>query len=272
MSRKQAISKISGKYCLKFETVVRMATKCKVLFIAGLESGRSGAKSQNLSKHFDQVHSIDLQVSMFRGFFSKRHCVLRNVLFHPISIAFAVTFYLLNIIRSPQIPAPAFYISCFAIFLFVISKVISRVVLGILENCVDIQAQEIIAFQPQVIVSSSFGAAIALLLIDRKMWSGKTILIAPALNQIFKFTKHLNYIDFCSELPKDVAKGTICFHGTSDKTIPFTDSEVLVRYWPCTLEAIEGGDHKLNDKLLKTNRLAKTVMNLVLQSEHQSRL
>lgn len=48
------------------------------------------------------------------------------------------------------------------------------------EDCVKVQAQAIGRFQPDVLVGSSFGGAVAVELIRRGLWSGRTLLLAQA--------------------------------------------------------------------------------------------
>ena len=46
--------------------------------------------------------------------------------------------------------------------------------------CVEQQARELERFQPDVLVGSSFGGAVALALLQQQRWSGPTLLLAPA--------------------------------------------------------------------------------------------
>lgn len=48
------------------------------------------------------------------------------------------------------------------------------------DGCISLQRAEIERFAPQVLVGSSFGAAIAVALLQRGAWSGPTLLLAQA--------------------------------------------------------------------------------------------
>ena len=48
------------------------------------------------------------------------------------------------------------------------------------EACVAVQADALAAFRPDVLVGSSFGAAVAVELLQRELWRGATLLLAQA--------------------------------------------------------------------------------------------
>jgi predicted esterase len=48
------------------------------------------------------------------------------------------------------------------------------------EGCVLTQAEAVASFKPDVLVGSSFGGAVAVALLQRKLWSGPTLLLAQA--------------------------------------------------------------------------------------------
>lgn len=83
------------------------------------------------------------------------------------------------------------------------------------ESCVKIQHETIERFQPEVLVGSSFGAAVAVKLLQRKLWRGPTLLLAQAAN-------HLGFEPW---LPKGVAIWIV--HGLRDDLVDPEDSRVL---------------------------------------------
>ncbi|CAF1593108.1 unnamed protein product [Rotaria magnacalcarata] len=66
-------------------------------------------------------------------------------------------------------------------------------------------------FKPDIIVGTSFGGFITMFLLQRQVWNGNTILLAPATGLLFK--KRL-------WLPKDHRKNIVIVAGRNDKTVP----------------------------------------------------
>lgn len=85
------------------------------------------------------------------------------------------------------------------------------------EACVELQAEMIRSFAPDLLVGSSFGAAVALELLQRGVWRGRTLLLAQAA------LKH----DPQASLPEDVTVWII--HGTRDHLVDPADSRRLAR-------------------------------------------
>jgi pimeloyl-ACP methyl ester carboxylesterase len=83
------------------------------------------------------------------------------------------------------------------------------------ESCVALQADVVSAFQPSVLVGSSFGGAVAVALLNRGLWSGRTLLLAQAA---------LRY-DPDARLPQDAIVWLV--HGRSDTVIDPEDSRRL---------------------------------------------
>ena len=70
------------------------------------------------------------------------------------------------------------------------------------EACVKVHAATIAREKPDVLVGSSFGGAVALALLERGMWRGPTLLLAPAHR----------YFSSAETLPADVPIWIV--HGT----------------------------------------------------------
>ena len=85
------------------------------------------------------------------------------------------------------------------------------------EDCVRIQAELTESFLPQVLVGSSFGAAVAVALRERGLWQGPTLLLAQAA---------LHY-DPNATLPLDIPIWIV--HGQQDDLIDPEDSRRLAR-------------------------------------------
>ncbi|MBN1654477.1 MAG: hypothetical protein JXA30_11965 [Deltaproteobacteria bacterium] len=84
-------------------------------------------------------------------------------------------------------------------------------------GCVELQADTINEFRPNVLVGSSFGGAVAVALLERGCWKGPTLLLAQAA---FKYLPSA-----C--LPKGVP--VLLVHGLKDDVIDIEDSRALAR-------------------------------------------
>ncbi|MDH3646485.1 MAG: hypothetical protein OER80_06910 [Gammaproteobacteria bacterium] len=83
------------------------------------------------------------------------------------------------------------------------------------EACVQIQNEQLAAFAPDVLVGSSFGGAVALAMVQRRLWSGPTLLLAQA---------GLHY-GLSASLPDGVSVWLV--HGRSDDVVDPQDSRRL---------------------------------------------
>ncbi|GES79794.1 alpha/beta hydrolase [Rhizophagus clarus] len=94
--------------------------------------------------------------------------------------------------------------------------------------------------QPDVIVGSSYGGAIAVTMLQKGTWKGPTILLAQA------FARYQSYDPSKLWLPEGVAITFI--HGTKDKIVEIEGSRLLsIKGTPQLVEMIEVSDeHELN--------------------------
>lgn len=97
-----------------------------------------------------------------------------------------------------------------------------RAVRGLLEKCISIQEKAIKEFKPDIVVGSSFGGGICVLLAMRKIWTGKTILLAPAQKKM---------LQRAGISTKDVSVKNLAYchliHGVNDTVIDLQDSVEL---------------------------------------------
>ena len=85
------------------------------------------------------------------------------------------------------------------------------------EGCVELQAEVIGSFEPDVLVGSSFGGAVAVELLARGVWRGRTLLLAQdALKS-----------DPGARLPEDVTVWLV--HGLGDTLVDPAESRWLAR-------------------------------------------
>lgn len=88
---------------------------------------------------------------------------------------------------------------------------------GDFEGCVRRQAEEAARFQPDVLAGSSFGGGVAVALLQRGLWRGPTLLLAPAaLHQGLEL-----------RLPEGVRVWIV--HGTRDDLVDPGESRTLAR-------------------------------------------
>jgi hypothetical protein len=84
-------------------------------------------------------------------------------------------------------------------------------------GCVSLQARTVASFRPDVLVGSSFGAAVAVELLRRGFWRGPTLLLAQAARARDREVR--------------LADGVRVWlvHGLRDDVVPIDDSRVLAR-------------------------------------------
>jgi len=88
---------------------------------------------------------------------------------------------------------------------------------GHFEACVALHAETLRRFEPDVLVGSSFGGAVALALLQREQWSGPTLLLAQAgLRQGLR-----------AKIPPGVRVWLV--HARGDDVVPIADSQRLAR-------------------------------------------
>ena len=151
----------------------------------GLESGPGGSKDRYLQRHFD-VLTPDMQISLYR--LSKSNSVLRNAFRRPLFLGWAagasITLVSVVVLYGPL--AWFAWAVLFAVALAVIWKPLERQALSAsVERCVAVQAAAIGGYRPDVVVASSWGAAIALICAARGIYSGPQLLLAPVLQLIY---------------------------------------------------------------------------------------
>jgi hypothetical protein len=104
------------------------------------------------------------------------------------------------------------------------------------EGCVRRIAQAIEEFQPELVVGSSFGGAVAVALLQRGQWRGPTLLLAPAPAALG--------VELW--LPEQVPVWIV--HGTRDDVVPIASSLMLARAGsPGQVRLVEvNDDHRLS--------------------------
>lgn len=115
-------------------------------------------------------------------------------------------------------------------------------------SAVEVQADQIAQFRPDVVVGSSFGGAVLLKLLERGSWRGPSVLLAPA---------HRHY-GVEERLPPDVP--VILVHGTRDDIVSIAGSRALAKTGtPGLVRLVEVDDEHRLQTLVESGRLAELV-------------
>ena len=213
----------------------------RVLFVHGLESTPYGYKYQFLKKKFKHVHSVSMHTGILNckknSFLmaalreSSLHKLLANLL-----LFLYFDYYVLQDIGKGH--SWTFYLSVISLIFFWVRKdsmmreVRGDTILSILNNCMEIQTKVIKQFEPDVIVASSFGAAVVVFGTLEQRFKAPIVLCASAHEKA-----HQEMFDYWieSKKDKDGKKGlkipsdvpAIIIHGANDYTVPVEHSRRL---------------------------------------------
>lgn len=119
------------------------------------------------------------------------------------------------------------------------------------EACVAQQAEAVRRFEPDVVVGSSYGAAVAVALLQREQWDGPTLLLAEAAQRL----------GLRGRLPRGARVWLV--HATGDDVVPVEDARKLARSGtPGLVRLVEvEDDHALHD-FVASGRLVSMVEEL----------
>lgn len=121
--------------------------------------------------------------------------------------------------------------------------------------CVDLQAQTLRSFRPELLIGSSFGGAVALALLQRGLWRGPTLLLAQAAVRF----------GVPAQLPEDTRIWLV--HGRCDELIDVAESRLLARTGsPGLVRLIEVDDDHALSGLAQSGRLVEIVRELAAAS------
>jgi predicted esterase len=112
------------------------------------------------------------------------------------------------------------------------------------ESCVRVHAEALARWQPELLIGSSFGGAVAVALLERGLWSGPTLLLAQAA---------LRY-NPGARLPD--ARLVTLVHGHRDEIIPIEHSRALAATGtPSLVRLIEVDDDHALTGLINSGEL-----------------
>lgn len=100
------------------------------------------------------------------------------------------------------------------------------------------------------VVGFSWGGAIACELLQRGIWHGPTVLLAPAHKKLGELMQPPTGAANCfssnlDSLPRDVAEQVVVIQSRADQIVPFRDSEELCEANGFELVAVDGEAHKM---------------------------
>jgi predicted esterase len=117
-----------------------------------------------------------------------------------------------------------------------------------LASCVQVHAQTLQDFRPDVLIGSSFGGAVVVELLARGLWKGPTLLLAQAA---------LHY-DPAARLPEAVPVTLV--HARQDDVVDIEQSRKLARTGsPGLVELIERDDDHALTRLVESGELVSLV-------------
>jgi len=178
----------------------------RVLFLHGLESKAWGAKSTVLKKRVaETVQSIQMPVSELRKPWGRNHAMSAFAALVMLFIAGVLVGTFILVAPTKQVMlgsskaalvAASFGVSalCAPLSLLALQSAMRFIV----EECYAMQEATIAEFGPDIIVASSFGGAIAQLLLARGAWSGPTLLLAPAGEKIMQWYNVARHAFMCT--------------------------------------------------------------------------
>lgn len=236
----------------------------RVLFMHGLESGPSGDKVQRLREAGVEVEAADMKMSIRR--LDRENSVVRNLLRNT-EVQAAGAAFATSLVRSLRDGRPWTAlggIAAGASWLALRGTAVQRAALRTsYETCIEIQRAAIERYEPDVILGSSWGGAIAIELVVGGAWKGPTVLLAPALHRIagrLGPSEGRGDVDAIVKRLQELAASQriVVMHDPDDETVPFGDSVALQGGSDIELKRVRAGGHRLMG-LLDDGSLVETL-------------
>jgi len=249
-------------------SIAEKRKKLHILYIHGLESTNLGWKARYLKERYS-VHAPNLQTSIWNP--TKRNAFLRHTAKNPWLIFSTMLFSFVagtcvrsvwkgSTLKNARFQAlVASCLVCTTVTIFQRKQIVqagaSRCVKAVMSEL----RKELKVSQPDIIVASSLGGALAVRLMTEGTWKGKTLLLNPAQ------TKLSNLMGEEQTLELPIECEVVLLHGTADKTIPLRHSEALAKANPflkLRFVKVDGEGHSLNQWLNENARFEELVDNL----------
>lgn len=229
----------------------------RVMFIHGLEGHPEGSKVVMLREQGLEVHAADMHMSLWR--LDKHNSVLRNLLRVRelqlmgagvlLGLGAGVAWSQAGLVLATLLAAGAW--SALRREAWVTAAIRRS-----FDRCVEIQARAVVEYEPDLIVGSSWGGAVTAELLIRGVWSGPTILLAPAIRKVSERTQRTDPSEALAQLER--AQPILVFHDLHDEVVPHADSVALGRMCGIELRSVEAGGHRLLE-LLERGELAAAI-------------
>ena len=158
------------------------------------ESGPHGRKYQSLRKHFTDVAAVDMTplCSLRRGWWRNAYLVAALVLVPATLVASAALWLHVGRTLAP-FQALGLALVCAAVLLGGVAALLRGAARHAFGGCMRLQAAAVAEARPDVVVASSFGGAVAVNLVAEGLWSGPTLLLAPAQERCRKVFAKVGY-------------------------------------------------------------------------------
>ena len=209
------------------------------MFIHGVESGPEGPKVRMMTEQGLDVVAPNQHMSKRR--LDRRNSVVRQVL-RLGEFRFTVGLGLVGLGLIALHPAGGLLVGAAGLTAALRGKRwVSQALAASRRVCTAIAAEALAANEIDVIVGSSWGAAIACELIDQGMWAGPTVLLAPATRKVQCMIDPTGWPTLRAAI--QASPGPIhMFHDPADDVIPVDGSRDLVGGC-ATLTELETGGH-----------------------------
>lgn len=224
----------------------------KILYIHGLESRPGGSKDLYLQQHFQKVCAPDMEMSIYR--LSRKNSVIRNIFRLALFRLWLAFCFGIAIALYSQTPLLTFaVIPIVAVTFLLLRKTLGEKALAkSIRDSVTLQKSAIETFQPDIVVGSSWGGAIALICVGQGIYKGPLLLIAPALEKVLKKVHPSDYEKWHphGKITPEVTQQIFTIHGDKDDVVPLEDSIALEKNMGIRLKIYLGGDHRLNGSVI----------------------
>ncbi len=233
----------------------------RILFIHGLESHAQGSKTILLREQGFDVRAHEMHMGVQQVF--RKNSVVRMALRLPeVQGMLGGLVTTLGLTRSKR---GVLFAAAMGAGWGLARKdaVVGRALASSFEACVEIQRAALLQEQPDIVLGSSWGGAVAVELLRNGDWKGPTVLLAPAVRRVCIKTKQGNHHEIACQLR---GKRVVIFHDPNDGVVPFEDSVALAREGQLELRAVDGGGHRLMG-ICRDGRLADALRALALEEQ-----
>lgn len=238
-----------------------MSRPLRILFLHGFESGPHGIKVKRLRALPNvQVVAPQMEVAKYRSPLHNPHLMALGVFALATLSLVGISAYLWNAQGRPPVLARVSWFSAGVSVAAVAGAAVAAraiwrsAVRYVIDSSLKVQIDAVRAHRPDILVGSSFGGGLIAHLVNKQIWHGPAVLLAPAHtrtqrhldNSDFVFDEHaFQFVDSRRRRSADVVAaeaaappsdlslplnlGLLLIHPTHDAQVPFADSIRLLR-------------------------------------------